>query len=183
MSTVPSSGNFCWRRFTLNLLTTADSVRPLLDQENFDAHPRQGAAGTKKKQVEKNAGSTKTLKVAKNLWFWCCWSILFCSSEEPTESNVWVQFWVIPSFKLLYKKGFYSANFPEVATKLAQWWVKIAAEWIIFQQIKTMASPLVRKRRLLGYLLEHWTRRLNIHILLVEAALLYLYILLKGTLV
>ena len=27
---------------------------------------------------------------------------IFCSSEEPTESNVWVQFWVIPSFKLLH---------------------------------------------------------------------------------
>ena len=41
-----------------------------------------------KKLVEKNSESTITLKVAKNLCFRYCWSILFCSSDEPTESNV-----------------------------------------------------------------------------------------------
>ena len=54
----------------------------------------------------------------KNLWFRCCWSIIFGSSEEPTETNVWVQFREIPSFKLLHWKGFYSANFPGVTEKL-----------------------------------------------------------------
>ena len=55
------------------------------------------------------SGSDETLKVAKNQWFRCCWSIIFGSSEEPTETNVWVQFREIPSFKLLHWKGFYSA--------------------------------------------------------------------------
>ena len=40
------------------------------------------------RQVEKNSGSTKTIKVAKNLRFRYCWSILFCRSGQPTESNV-----------------------------------------------------------------------------------------------
>ena len=38
-----------------------------------------------------------------------------------------------------------------------------------------MASPLARKRRLLGYLLEHWTPGLNIHSLLGEATVLDFY--------
>ena len=50
------------------------------------------------------SGSDKTLKVAKN---------------GPTETNIQMLFRVIPSFKLLYLKGFYSANFLEVTQKLA----------------------------------------------------------------
>ena len=48
-----------------------------------------------------------------------CWLTIFCSSEEPTATNAWVQFRVITSFKLLEQKGFYSANVPEVTQKLA----------------------------------------------------------------
>ena len=65
------------------------------------------------------SGSHKTLKVAKNLQFRCCWLVLFCFSEELTETNVQVQFRVIPSFKFHHLKGFYSANCPGVTQKLA----------------------------------------------------------------
>ena len=34
--------------------------------------------------------------------------ILYSSSEEPAETNVWVQFRVFPSFKHLHWKGFHS---------------------------------------------------------------------------
>ena len=60
----------------------------------------------KKLMVEIFSGSHKTLKVAKNLRFRCCWSVLFCISEELTETNVQVQFRVIPSFKFHHLKGF-----------------------------------------------------------------------------
>ena len=69
--------------------------------------------------VEFFSGSDEPLKVAKNtlIRFW--WVILFCSSEEPPATNAWVQFRVITSFKLLHRKGFSSANVPEVTQKLA----------------------------------------------------------------
>ena len=70
--------------------------------------------------VEIFSGSHETLKVAKNLRFRCCWSVLFCISGELTETNVQVQFRVIPSFKFHHLKGFYSANCPGVTQKLAQ---------------------------------------------------------------
>ena len=44
----------------------------------------------------------------------------FCISGELTETNVQVQFRVIPSFKFHHLKGFYSANCPGVTQKLAQ---------------------------------------------------------------
>ena len=69
--------------------------------------------------VEIFSESHKTLKVAKNLQFICCWSIFFCISEELTETNVQGQFRVIPSFKFHNWKGFYSANCPGVTQKLA----------------------------------------------------------------
>ena len=69
--------------------------------------------------VEFFSGSDKTLKVSKNLGFRWRWLILFCSSDEPPETNAWVKLRVITSFKLLHWKGFYRANFPEVTKKLA----------------------------------------------------------------
>ena len=69
--------------------------------------------------VEIFSGSPKTLKVATNLQLRCCWSVLFCISEELTETNVQVQFRVIPSFKFHNLKGFYSANCLGVTQKLA----------------------------------------------------------------
>ena len=50
-------------------------------------------------RVDIFSGSHKTLKVAKNLQLRCCWSVLFCISEEPTETNVQVKFRGIPFFK------------------------------------------------------------------------------------
>ena len=76
--------------------------------------------------VEIFSGSHKTLKVAKNLRFRCCWSVLFCISEELTETNVKVQFRVIPSFKFHHLKGFYGANCPGVTQKLAQQCLEVA---------------------------------------------------------
>ena len=72
----------------------------------------------KKLMVEIFSGSHKTLKVANNLLFRCCWSF-FCSSEELTQTNVQVQFRVIPFFKFHHLKGFYSANCPGVTQELA----------------------------------------------------------------
>ena len=69
--------------------------------------------------VEIFSGSHKTLKMAKNLQFRCCWSGFFCSGEELPETNVQVQFRVIPSFKFHHMKDFYSANCPGVTQKLA----------------------------------------------------------------
>ena len=74
--------------------------------------------------VENFSRSHKTLKVAKNLRFRCCWSVLYCISEELTETNVQVQFRVIPSFKFHHLKGFYSANCPGVTQKLARMYCK-----------------------------------------------------------
>ena len=74
----------------------------------------------KRMVVEFFSGSDETLKVANNLWFRFCWLIIFFSSEEPPATNAWVQFRVITSFKLLHRKRFYSAKFPEVTQKLAQ---------------------------------------------------------------
>ena len=45
--------------------------------------------------------------------------VIFCSSEEPPANNAWVQFRVITSFKLLHRIGFYCANVPEAAPKIA----------------------------------------------------------------
>ena len=42
-----------------------------------------------------------------------------CSGEELPETNVEVQFRVIPSFKFHHMKDFYSANCPGVTQKLA----------------------------------------------------------------
>ena len=69
--------------------------------------------------VEIFSGSQETLKVAKNLRFRCCWSVLFCISGELTEINVQVQFRGIPPFKFHHLNGFYSANCPGVTQKLA----------------------------------------------------------------
>ena len=57
-------------------------------------------------------------KSGQKLWFRFCWLIIFCSSEEPPATNAWVQFSVITSFKLLHRKGFYSANVPEMTQNI-----------------------------------------------------------------
>ena len=69
--------------------------------------------------VEIFSGRHKTLKVAKNYDLGVV-DHFFCSSEELTETNVQVQFRVIPSLKFHNLKGFYSANVPGVTQKLAQ---------------------------------------------------------------
>ena len=68
--------------------------------------------------VEFFSQSDKTLKVSKNQGFRWRWLILFCSRDEPPETNEWVKLRVI-TFKLLHWKGFYSAHFPEVTKKFA----------------------------------------------------------------
>ena len=72
--------------------------------------------------VEFFSGSDKTLKVAKISDLGFVGSLFFFSSEEPPETNAWVQFRVITSFKLLQRKEFYSANVLEVTQKLAPWY-------------------------------------------------------------
>ena len=42
----------------------------------------------------------------KNLQYMYCWSILLCSSEEPTESNAYVQFWVTLILNFFVRKDF-----------------------------------------------------------------------------
>ena len=50
---------------------------------------------------------------------WVLLVVFFCSSEELTETNVQVQFRVIPSFKFHHWNGFYNANVPGVTQKHA----------------------------------------------------------------
>ena len=91
----------------------------------------------KKYVVKKNSGIDRTLKVAKNLWFWFFWLIIW-SSEESPATDAWVQFRVITFFKLLHRKGFYTANVPEVTQK------KLANQSLLNHKISKLYSVQLR---------------------------------------
>ena len=50
---------------------------------------------------------------------------IFCSIEKPTETTVWV----IPSFKLLHWKGFFSADFPVEKKTCPVVWEQLQCFW------------------------------------------------------
>ena len=90
--------------------------------------------------VEKSSGSTNIKKMAKNLPL----VHFFCSSAEPTETNVWVQFWFIPYFKLSFRKDFIVHIFQTLQkktcplfifqlvkllhVKMANWWILLTSD-------------------------------------------------------
>ena len=126
-------GNLSWGGFFFMLL---EFIAPNSIQKNRDKKiKRINKKNNKKKKykyiktrllrkVQAQTLSNSTPLIGKinpfshNLWTKGEILISFVRSEEPTETNIWVQFRVNPSFKLLHWKGFFCPNCPGVTKTL-----------------------------------------------------------------